>query len=61
MLRRTWAGALRLGLLEHHLDAHELAGHLLAQMADEGVEELEGFRLVLVQRIALGEPRQPIT
>ena len=45
---------LRLGLLEHHLDAHELAGHLLAQMADQVVEELEGLGLVLVQRIALG-------
>ena len=41
-------------LLEHHLDAHELARHLLAQMADEVVEELERLRLVLVQRIALG-------
>ena len=42
------------GLLEHHLDAHELPGHLLAQMADETVEELEGLGLVFVQRIALG-------
>ena len=51
-----------LGLLEHHLDAHELGGHLLAQLADEAVEQLEGLRLVLVQRVALGHSRaSPMT
>ena len=44
-------GGLR--LLEHHLDAHELPGDLLAQMTHETVEELEGLGLVFVQRIAL--------
>ena len=30
------------------------AGHLLAQVPDQAVEELEGLGLVLVQRVALG-------
>src|SRR6478609_3058095 len=48
-----WQDAI-LRLIEADLDAHQVAGDLLAQMADQPVEELEGFLLVLVQRVALG-------
>ena len=39
--------------LEHHLDPHQLTRHLLAQIADQPVKQLERLLLVLVQRIAL--------
>src|SRR5262249_20124692 len=55
MLREHGRQRLRLGLLEYDLDAHELARHLLAQVDDHGIEQLEGFRLVLVERIALSQ------
>ncbi len=53
MLREHRRQRCGLRLLEDDLDAHELARDLLAQVADEAVEELERLRLVLVQRIAL--------
>ena len=55
MLGEHGRETLRFRLLEHHLDAHELARHLLAQVADQAVEQLEGLGLVLVERIALGK------
>ena len=44
----------RVGRLAHELDAHELGGDRLAQIAEHGLEQLEGLGLVLVQRVALG-------
>src|SRR5918911_1925340 len=35
------------------LDAHQLRGDRLAQIGAHGLEQSEGFRLVLVERIAL--------
>ena len=40
-------------LLRHALDVHELAGDGLAQVGQHGLEQVEAFRLVLVERIAL--------
>src|SRR5262249_4805265 len=51
------AGRLEEGILralDAQLDMGEDARHRLAQMAEHGLEELEGLALVLVQRIALG-------
>ena len=36
------------------LDAHQLRRHRLAEAAEHRLEQLEGFGLVLVQRVALG-------
>ena len=40
-------------LFRHALDVHELAGDGLAQVGQHGLEQVEAFRLVLVERIAL--------
>ena len=39
--------------LLHDFDAHQLPGYALAQIGDHRFEQLEGFRLVFVERIAL--------
>ena len=44
--RRRWG-------LERHFNPHQLAGHLLAQMGHQTVEEVKGLLLIFIQRIAL--------
>ena len=48
--RWFWFGR---GLL-HQFDAHQLGSNGLAQVVEQRCEELEGLRLVFLQRIALG-------
>src|SRR5574337_2078557 len=43
----------RLRLLEAHLDARHLGDHGLTPLRDELLEELEGLRLIFIERVAL--------
>lgn len=43
----------RFGGLAHQLDAHQLCGDDLAQVAEHGLEQFEGLALVFLQRVAL--------
>lgn len=43
-----------LRLLLHQFHAHQLGGNGFAQIGQQRLEQLEGFRLVFLQRVALG-------